>query len=155
MEPILEKEKEQPQENALETVAPPTQEELEAVEDQADIARREPFNVIKIVFTFEDYRPMIFWINRQLSTEQKAAREQFYGLTNKEQAEKVVEYRIGEIAAQLSRAPKNVPGVSDAEDYKTAFIEFFSQNPEFMGWLWGKYQDKLYPKELFSNFSAL
>ncbi|MGB4825438.1 MAG: hypothetical protein WBP82_11130 [Leuconostoc mesenteroides] len=106
------------------------------------------FKFVELTLTFEDFEPWKFTFYRQGTDEVKKSKEAFFALSDEEQKLKVVPHRIEQLSALLARKPENVPEVSDTEDYKQAFIKFFTKNEDIMGWLWSAYQTKLYPKEL-------
>lgn len=119
------------------------------------------FNTITVIFTFEGYEPWVFKFRRQLSREVKKLKEDFFALTKEQQKEKVIPHRISQLAHLLQIEPVNVPDYpllknrptikgSEKEQITANFIEFFTreENEEYVGWIWGNYQGKLYPKEL-------
>lgn len=111
------------------------------------------FNVIKCTLTFEGFDPWEFKFQRQLSTEAKKAKEVFYGLKEEEQKEIVIAHRVEQLAMLLLERPENIPDFPDSGDFRKDFTKYFMEFTDAMAWLWQQYQNKLYPKEIFSSVS--
>lgn len=126
----------------------PSEKTVNVQEEEVKAPLLAVFNVITVTLSFPDYPQWIFKFARQLSKDLKEAQQLFFGLEEEEQKEKVVAHRIEQLSQLLTERPENVPGISDVEDFRAAFIEFFTENSQIMGWLWGQYQGKLYPKEI-------
>lgn len=124
--------------------------QIDKVINQDNEVETVPFHIIPVIFTFIGYEPMKFYFKRQLSAALKASKQAFYDLKEEERKDKVFDYRIDSLTALLDSKPINVPEFPEGDDYRKSFRTFFSreENEELLEWIWGQYQQKLYPKEL-------
>lgn len=123
---------------------------------------KRDFNDIVVTLTFEDFGMMTFVFARMLSKELREEKQAFLDKTAEEQKTAQTPYRIKLLAGLLKQDPIGVPNygseASDviAGDKETQFVHYFSkpENEDLLDWVYTIYQNKLYPKELFSTPSA-
>lgn len=113
---------------------------------------------IRITLTFDGSLPIEVILRRQMGKELKAQREQFFGMPEEEQKDKLGQFRAEMLSKLIDGEPEGIVDFpKEGGSLQERVYEFFSkeENEELLTWIWGQYQIKLYPKEFMSSLSEL
>jgi hypothetical protein len=124
-----------------------------SVVNDPEVNYKSTYKVLCIQLTYPDCPTMFWWFRRQLGKELRKAREEFVSLSEEEQEQQIVSYRIKMMSNLAYHYPENVDDFPNTGKLAKDFLKFFEDedNRDLLSFIWGGYQKQLYPKEIMSN----
>lgn len=108
------------------------------------------FKIIIVRLSFPGYDPFYFKFRRQLNRELVNMKDKFYDLSEDEQKEQLHAQKV-RMLSKLLKEHVNIPGWDETKTPEDSFFEYFTEDIETINWLWTRYQNKLYPKEVIAT----